>query len=220
MGVAGRAVDDDLEPQHADTGDEQIEVCRFQQHHGVGEHASPTCGERAVAGALLFDDGEHGEITVDDRRFETEDRAERQPTHREAGFHVAAAASVHPSVATHRLERWGAPAGDLARRHDIDVPVEQQRSATPGGKSGEHVVAAFVGQLRYAGGRVVTDVERHRNTLDLEPDIAEAVGENGQGRLLTTDGRVGTNQVLEEDEGPLRLRIDVHVEPFEVFHKW
>ena len=188
---------------------EQVEAGRLEQDDGVGEMPGAAGGERAVAGALLLDHGEHREVARDRVRIDSCTRFEREPAHGEAGLHVAAAAAVQPAVAPHRLERRRRPLREVTRGHDVDVAVEQQRRPrVAAGATGDDVVAALVGELRDPGDRIGPDVGRDGDAVDLEATGGEPTGEHLECLLLATDRRVGAHQLLEEGERLLGVGVD------------
>ncbi len=101
--------------------------------------------------------------------------SQRQPAHGQAGLHVATATSVQPPVAADRFERRRRPLRHVSGRHDVDVPVEQQRRPVAPGEAGDDVVATVIGHLRYPGSRIGADVGGDGDAIDLEAAGCEAI---------------------------------------------
>ena len=164
-----QAVHVDGEPHHA----------HLRAHHaferlgddgGVGGVALDQAGQRAVAGAFLFDHA----LQVDRRGglvAQLLQRAEGLGVGHDAGLHVGGAAAVHAAgqrvALDARGERRAGPEAVGAHRHHVDVAVEDQAAAAhrPGGLvDAHHVAPAGIRQDRWRVAGVVLDL----GLVDLE----------------------------------------------------
>ncbi len=116
----------DLDPQHADAAKQHVQVGRLEHDHGVREHAGLARGERAVARALLLDNGQEAEFAGERVRHRLPQARDSEQAQRVAALHVTGAAPGQPAVGPRWHERIGRPQRGL-RGNDVDVSVQQKR---------------------------------------------------------------------------------------------
>ena len=153
-----------LQPDDADLRIDQVFVERFGNDHGIGAVAALKARQRAVARALFLDDGLQADVGGGCEAG-VADRVERIQVGRHTALHIAGTAPEHPAVPDRRFERRGLPHVERPGRHDVDVPVQNQRPAagirapTRGDDVDRIVVAADHGRKPRQPGNVI-DVDR------------------------------------------------------------
>ncbi len=206
--VRGATADRDVEPKDPDPGHEQLQVGGLGQEDGIGEDPGARGRERPVAGALLLDRRQDRERPGDRVGCDRLDGLERQCGHREPALHVPCAPAVQAAPPHPRGERRGRPQRGLPGRHDVDVPVDQERGSLGRTEAPDHVLAALVRTLRDAGERIVGDRLGDRQTLDREPEPLELGRNEGLGLVFASDGARRGDQPFQEGERGVGSRLD------------
>ena len=195
--MSRQAADVDVEPQDADLGHREVVVVGLGQHGSVGVRAGQQALQRAVAGALLFDDGLELDIAA-----QSHARSPQRPYgagHRDqAGLHVARAAAVEPVAVAPRVERVTGPQGRARRRDHVNVAVEDERTAGRvgsgfAGPCRDHVALALDGPRERRVMRIGADgVGVHRDIDRLEAAVGERPRHDRLAGLLVAEhGRCG-----------------------------
>ena len=118
-GDVDRAVDG------AAAGGPDLERARLGDDREVGGHAVARAGEPADAAGLLVGVGAHHDVTA--QRAALGEHLGSDDHRRDPALHVARAAADDPAVGDQRVERVVLQPSVAPRRHDVDVPVQQQR---------------------------------------------------------------------------------------------
>ena len=129
--------------------------------------------ERADAAVLLADDGVHGERSAEP----VADGAHGGEDRHDAALHVADAAAVPLVVDLVQVPRVGAgPPLVLARRHDVDVAVEDQRGRALAGDADAAPRLLALDLLARVVGIGAQGVEVEAPQVDVEPEALERRG--------------------------------------------
>ena len=177
LGVRGAALHAQRAVEEAAGRDPQVEARRLGHEPGVGAVAARDRGVRPHGARLLvghrLDD--HVALEPDARRPEHLEREDRRA---DAALHVDGAAAVDPPVADVRREGRRRPGRRVARAHDVDVAVHDERPAAAGAgqpADGDRPVAVVVPGRHH---RVARELGRVRLPLvDLASQRAQAVAD-------------------------------------------
>ena len=135
LGVPGAPLDGHRAVDRAAAGGPDLERARLGDDREVGRDAVARAGEAADAAGLLV--GVRADEQVARDAAGRGDRLGRDDHRCDPALHVARPAPAHAPVRHPRLERIVLPAVLARRRHDVDVPVEEERAraARPGNRA-------------------------------------------------------------------------------------
>jgi hypothetical protein len=197
--VGGNAADLDLDPQHADATEQDVEVGRLEHDDCVSDHTVLARGEGAVARAFLLDDRQEAEFAGERVRHRLPQSLDGQQPEGEAALHVACSAARQPAVGPDGQERVGRPQCPLGR-HDVDVAVKEQGGGAALIEPSQDVGAIGVRTLSDPGWRLVSDVVRDRELGDRETQSRQLGGDHVLGTAFGPDGARLGDEALQESE--------------------
>jgi hypothetical protein len=187
-----------LEPEHADIRACELLVLRFGDERRVGAIAAQMRHQRAVAGRLLL----HHGLQIDGRcglQADTAQRVERVEIGGMASLHVAAAAAKQPIALDHRIERRMRPHVRRTRRHDVDVRLQDERTAdlSAWAMDADDDRRGRMGFAEPAGaGMALERLAVHLETLHRQAPRAEGLEHEILDRVLRSSRRGEANEFL------------------------
>ena len=209
--MRGNALDLDLGPQHADPAEQQAEIGRLEQQDGIGQHARGAGRQRPVAGALLLDHAEEGELAVQ--------RAGQRLGERRTASSARGAARLscrrRRGPNSQPPERAGMNGSDdqsaASAGHDVDVPVQQQRRGQPGFIRPSTFRRPGVRRLRHAAGCSGAVSAGNSSRLTSNPSPSSSAAMSSCAPRSRADGARLGDQSLQEGESAFRARLDGRV---------
>ena len=205
----------DAKPDHADLRADHGLAGRLRDEAGVGAVTALQGRERADAGALLLDHG----LKMDSRgRFQAggRDRIERIERADGARLHVAGAPAIHPAVLNGRRERRRLPHVERARRNDVAMALQDQRSAGIGRRAVGADHGARLGEImldRAEAAQILQIADVDMPVVDLVAALAQEVADHVLARPFGAAGRGDRNEILCRRQ----LRIETGVDGIEDF---